>query len=275
MIINFIKMHGLGNDFVIIDNNKEQLQLTTDNIKLLCNRNFGIGCDQLILTEDIEPRKLIKISIFNANGSKASACGNATRCVALYAMKKYRINSIKIKTDNRILTTHFSNNNNIMVNMGKSSFNAIDIPLENTTLNPLKLSFPELQLKEYGVAVNVGNPHVVFIVNDFNHINLAELGPKIENHHFFPEKVNVEFIKVVDKNTIVMKVWERGTGITTACGTGATATFAVAKLLNLINNDNVKIILDGGELLLHINKDNQIILEGPATLVFEGKFYLH
>ncbi|MGV3278693.1 diaminopimelate epimerase [Rickettsiales bacterium LUAb2] len=274
MITNFYKMHALGNDFVIIDTTKDKLSLTTEKIKFLCHRRFGIGCDQLILTEEIKPLELVKMSIFNQDGSSASACGNATRCVGLLYMQKYQTKEITIKTDNRTLLIKL-NNNNIIANMGKASFNNEDIPLSNSNLNSLDLKFTDLELAESGMAVNVGNPHVVFVVQNVDNINLAEIGPKLENHHFFPNKTNVEFIQILSPNLIKMRVWERGSGITLACGTGATASFAAASQLNLINKQEpTKIILDGGELLLSYDNNSNIIIEGAANLVFEGKIDL-
>lgn len=272
MIINFIKMHALGNDFVIIDNTHKNIHIDTNAVKLISNRNFGVGCDQLIIIEETIPRELIKMTIYNSDGTRVSACGNATACVAFYVTKKYQINNIKIQTDSRILETS-AQENNIQVNMGSVSFKSEDIPLSDLTLDSKNLSFPELQLQEKGTALNIGNPHIVFVVKSFDNIDLARVGSKIENHHYFPEKINVEFIKIINKNTIRMIVWERGTGITKSCGTGASAAFAVAKMLNLVNN-NVKIVLDGGELLIHTNEKNEIIINNGTTFVFEGKFYL-
>lgn len=271
MIINFIKMHALGNDFVIVDNTYKNIYLNTEAIKLISNRNLGVGCDQLIIIEEIIPRELIKMTIYNADGTKVSACGNATSCVSYYIHTKYQINKIKIQTDTRELQT-LAQENNVLVNMGCVSFKAKDIPLSNPNLDPKNLEFPEI-LQEKGIALNIGNPHVVFVVNELDNINLNEIGPKVENHIYFPEKVNVEFIKIINKHTVRMIVWERGTGRTKACGTGASASFAVASMLNLVNN-NVKIILDGGELLIHTNKKNEIIINNTPTFVFEGKFYL-
>lgn len=275
MIINFYKMHGLGNDFIIIDNTSNKINLTTEQIKLLCNRRLGVGCDQLILTEEIIPHKQVKMTIFNSDGSQAGACGNATRCLGLHAMNKYQTSHIDIKTDNRLISVKQGENNNIISNMGKATFEWNDIPLSSKDLDPLNINIAELNLT--GVAVNVGNPHIVFVVKNVDEVNLQDLGPKIETHPFFPEKTNVEFISILDKNTIRMRVWERGAGITLACGTGSMASFVVANKLNLIDkadsssNSKTKVLLDGGMLSIYYNDKNDIIVEGHSCLVFEGK----
>lgn len=279
MIVNFIKMQALGNDFVIIDNYDHDINLLPEWVIFICQRRLGVGCDQLILTEDIEPEKTVRISIYNADGSQAQACGNATRCVASQAMSKYQVSTIDVKTNNRTLKATLegrldSLSNLIKVNMGPASFDSSSIPLRGPSLDPMNLTFPELTTlageNVVGHALSVGNPHLVVVVKDLSLIDVAKLGRELEHHPYFPERTNVEFIQVLDRAHIKMKVWERGSGITRACGTGATAAFAVARKLGLVEASNVALHLDGGNLTLSLNPQGDISLVGPATFVYEG-----
>ena len=274
-MINFIKMHALGNDFVIIDNTNKGIVLTPQQIYTICDRKEGVGCDQLIITEDVSPKELVKITIYNADGSLAEACGNASRCVAWYAMNKYQVQEIKIKTCNRLLEATMGDGV-ISINMGTPLFQPESIPLSDGVFaegSPY-LIFAESELKDLrGVPVNVGNPHIVFIVPELSGIDVATLGKMVEHHGYFPQKTNVEFIQVLNPHCIKMKVWERGTGITKACGTGACASFAVASSLNIVESENVTVQLDGGNLTLGYDAQKNIILTGSATFVFEGKIY--
>ena len=265
--IEFIKMHGLGNDFVIIDKRSTNIKITENLIKKLSNRRTGAGCDQLItINQNNNINADIAIEIFNPSGDRAEACGNGTRCVAkLLFDENQKIDSLKILSDAGILIAK-QNDVNISINMGEISSDWKTIPLneEIDTLNiPIKVDgFSE------GVAVNVGNPHVVFFGNSIENIDLENLGPKIENHKFFPNKTNVEFIEVINSEKIKMKVWERGVGITLACGSGACAAVYAGWKKNLIKN-NVEVQLEKGSL--HINIiNNEAIMTGPAEISYNG-----
>lgn len=275
-------MHGIGNDFVIIDNAEKDFNLSSKQISTLCNRKLGIGCDQLILTEEVEPEKTVKMTIYNADGSLAEACGNATRCVAWQAMRKYQTKAINVKTQNRLLKTFLISSqperskqsmgqDQVLVNMGKAVFEPAAIPLRANVLDSTSLCFKDIGLATAGHAVNVGNPHVVFIVDDVSSVNLETLGPKIERHPYFPARTNVEFVQVLSPNQIKVRVWERGTGITSSCGTGAMASFTVAHTLELIKPTEVEVILEGGSLILSKTRDDDINITGPVCFVFEGK----
>lgn len=265
--IEFIKMHGLGNDFVIIDKRSTNIKITESLIKKLSDRKTGAGCDQLI-TVNQSNNKLadVAIEIFNSSGDRAEACGNGTRCVAkLLFDENQNLDLLNIFSDAGILIAR-KNGSNISINMGKISTDWQTIPLseEIDTLNiPIKVDgFSE------GVSVNVGNPHIVFFGNSIENLDLDYLGPKIENHKFFPNKTNVEFVEIVNPEKIKMKVWERGAGITLACGSGACAAVYAGWKKKLIKNI-AEVQLEKG--LLHISIiNNEAIMTGPAEISYNG-----
>ena len=260
-------MHGLGNDFVIIDKRSANIKITKSLIKKISDRKTGAGCDQLITinhSNDISAD--VAIEIFNPSGDRAEACGNGTRCVArLLFDENQSISTLKILSDAGILIAK-QNKSNISINMGKISTDWRTIPLseEIDTLNiPINIDgFSE------GVSVSVGNPHVVFFGNSLENIDVENLGPKIENHKFFPNKTNVEFIEVVNLEKIKMKVWERGVGITLACGSGACAAVYAGWKKNLIKNI-VEVQVEKGSLHVSII-NNEAIMTGPAEISYNG-----
>ena len=220
--IKFIKMHGLGNDFVIIDKRSNNIEITENLIKKLSNRRTGVGCDQLITINNTTNKDAdIRIDIFNPSGDQAEACGNGTRCVAkMLFNENNEKETLMIQSDAGILIAK-KVGADISVNMGKltTSWNKIPLSEEMDTLNiPIKVDG-----FEKGVSVNIGNPHIVFFGKSIENIDLNSIGSKIENHKFFPNKTNVEFVEIINSNKIKMKVWERGVGITLACGSGACA----------------------------------------------------
>ena len=265
--IKFIKMHGLGNDFVIIDKRSKNIKITKDFIKKLSDRRTGVGCDQLITINLSDNNDVdVSIEIFNPSGDRAEACGNGTRCVAkLLFNENKNIETLKILSDAGILTAK-KNKADISINMGKITTDWKFIPLseELDTLNiPIKIDgFSK------GVSVNVGNPHIVFFGNSIENIDLENLGRKIENHKFFPNKTNVEFIEVVNSGKIRMKVWERGAGITLACGSGACAAVYAGWKKKLIKNI-AEVELEKGSLYISII-NNEAIMTGPAEISYNG-----
>ena len=264
--IEFIKMHGLGNDFVIIDNRINSILITPSIINKLSDRKFGAGCDQLITINKSIGDEDARIEIFNPNGDKAEACGNGTRCVAKLLYEENKKRSINILSDAGILNAIYKNENNISVNMGKlhTKWDKIPLTKEMDTMNvPI-----EVEGFSLGVAVNIGNPHIVFFGDIINEVDLNNVGPKIENHEFFPNKTNVEFIKILNENKIQMRVWERGAGITLACGSGACAAVYAGMKKNLLSN-NVEVILAKGSLHILIQND-VAIMTGPAEISFKG-----
>ena len=265
--IKFIKMHGLGNDFVIIDRRKDIIEINDNLIKKLSDRRTGAGCDQLITINNTADKNAdVAIDIFNPSGDRAEACGNGTRCVAKLIFDENKIKEkLKIISDAGILIAE-KNDINISVNMGKISNEWKDIPLikEMDTLNiPI-----EIEGFSSGVAVNVGNPHIVFFGNNIDLINLNQIGPKIENHKFFPKKTNVEFIEVIDSKKIKMRVWERGAGITLACGSGACAAVYAGWQKKLIEKQ-VEVVLEKGSLYINIINE-EAIMTGPAEINYHG-----
>ena len=265
--INFIKMHGLGNDFVIIDQRTSQINITKDIINKLSDRKSGVGCDQLItINSHKEDNIEAKIEIFNPSGDKAEACGNGTRCVAKILFDEFNKKEMKILSDAGILQASKIDDLNISVNLGKVTHEWEKIPLLKNidTLNiPIEISG-----FESGVAVNIGNPHIVFFRNDIKNIDLAKIGPEIENNKLFPKKTNVELIEVINRKKIKMRVWERGTGITLACGSGACASVYAGQLKKYLDN-NVEVQLERGSLFINII-NQEAIMTGPAEISFHG-----
>ncbi len=268
--IDFIKMHGLGNDFVIIDNRKKFISVTPEIISKLSDRRSGAGCDQLITINETKGKEDAQIAIYNPNGDKAEACGNGTRCVAKLLFEENNKKSINILSDAGILNASYKDKNNISVNMGKlhTKWNKIPLSKEIDTMNvPIKIDGFSL-----GVAVNIGNPHIVFFGDKINEIKLNNIGPKIENHEFFPNKTNVEFIKILNENKIQMRVWERGAGITQACGSGACAATYAGMKKKLLSN-KVEVVLERGSVHILILND-EAILTGPAEISFRGSIFI-
>ena len=266
--IEFIKMHGLGNDFVIIDQRINKMQISKEIINKLSDRKSGAGCDQLItINNNSSNDHDVCIKIYNPDGDKAEACGNGTRCVAKLLFDEKNSTDLKIKSDAGILIAKKIDSQNISVNLGKLSNNWQDIPLakEINTLNvPVKIDGFSL-----GVAVNIGNPHIVFFGSNIDNIDLTSIGPKIENNKLFPNKINVEIIEILNENKIKMRVWERGVGITLACGSGACAAVYAGILKQLLKN-KVEVQLERGSLFINI-ENNQAIMTGPAEISFRGK----
>ena len=268
--IEFTKMHGLGNDFVIIDKRSNEIEINDNLIQKLSDRRTGAGCDQLITINDPKNKDAdVSIDIFNPAGDKAEACGNGTRCVAkILFNENNEKETLKILSDAGTLIAK-KVEDQISVNMGivTTEWDRIPLTKEMDTLNvPIHIDG-----FDSGVAVNIGNPHVVFFGKSIENINLNEIGPKIEQHHFFPNKTNVEFIEVVNSNTIKMRVWERGAGITLACGSGACAAVYAGWKKKLIEK-NSEVQLEKGSL--HINiVNNEAIMTGPAEISYNG--YIH
>ena len=267
--IQFIKMHGLGNDFVIIDNSKNVVEIKKkETLKKIGSRNFGIGCDQILIIENNDYQNA-EVTIFNNDGSEAGACGNGVRCVASYLMNKKNINQIKIKTISGSLDCWIENKD-CFVNMGKPGFDWLQIPLaKNVGSQTFKIDQFEI------FYVSMGNPHGVIFFEDENSlskVDIESVGKKIQSNDIFPESVNVEFATILKDKTIRMKVWERGAGRTLACGSGACATLVAANQQNLSHRKN-DIILDGGKLTIDWLESEDVIMSGEVNLVFKGNFY--
>lgn len=264
----FAKMHGLGNDFVVFDARRRTLSLDRARVRAVADRRTGVGCDQVIL---VEPPKDgladLFMRIFNADGSEVSACGNATRCVAAMVMEETGTTHVVVQTRAGLLDAEAAGSGLISVDMGRASLDWRDIPLaEARDTRHLGIGSGPL---EDPVGVGVGNPHAVFFVDDVAGIALERHGPAIERHALFPEYTNVEAAQVVSANEIRVRVWERGVGITPACGTGACATLVAAAVRGLTARE-ADVVLDGGRLRIEWLKDDHVIMTGPAAVSFTG-----
>ncbi|GHF19750.1 diaminopimelate epimerase [Kordiimonas sediminis] len=266
-IVPFLKMHGLGNDFIIFDARRHALDLTDAQVQRLSNRKRSIGCDQLIIIRESDDATAF-MEIRNANGSRVGACGNASRCVGLLLMQQLGESVVTLETDTGILTAEASDYG-VSVNMGPARTEWSEIPLEHDC-DTLHTDFHMGDLKE-PVCVNMGNPHAVFFVPDAEAVDLASIGPKIETHKMFPEGVNVS-VATVEGTSIRLRVFERGAGITEACGTAACAAAVAAMRRGLIDNENKATVkLDGGDLQITWLEDGTVEMAGPATLAFGGE----
>ena len=269
MDIKAFKMDGLGNDFVIIDNRQKITNLSNKQIVKICDRNF-IGCDQLILIEKDNTADA-HLKFFNSDGGESGACGNGTRCVADLISKENGNKTIILTTLSGNLKSEILNNNLVTTEIGNAKVKWNEIPLseELNTLN-LNIKINDINNNEHlgGTAINVGNPHIVFFVDEIKNFDIEKIGPQIENHKIFPEKCNVTIAKVLNKNLIKVKVWERGAGLTKACGTAACAT-AFAGTLNKLTDHNTDIEFETGKLSIFIDEKNSIHMKGPVSDIKE------
>ena len=263
------KMDGLGNDFVIIDQRNKTIELSKKEIIKICDRNF-IGCDQLIVVK--ENKNLdASLEFFNSDGSISGACGNGTRCVAYLLSKENNKKEINVWTSSATLKSIILNNNLVETQIGVPKIKWDEIPIsENKNTKNLGIKILDENKNEHigGTAINVGNPHVVFFVENINNFNIKEIGPEIENNRLFPEKCNVTLAKVINKNLIKVKVWERGAGLTKACGTAACAA-AVAGNINGFTKEKTDIEFELGKLSIFIDAKNNIHMKGPVSEVRE------
>ena len=261
------KMDGLGNDFIIFDKRKKSIFLTKDQIIKISDRK-NIGCDQVIfIDKDVSSDAFLKF--YNADGGEISVCGNGSRCVAYLLMKENKSKKISLKTKAGILQAELNDKNLVCINMGQPNFEWNKIPLLKKMDNKnLEIKINDSDGKEIkgGFSLNVGNPHVIFFVENFNLFNLKEIGPKIENHNYFPEKCNVTLAKIQNTKHVKVKVWERGAGLTKACGTAACAT-AVAGTILKLNERCVNIEFKEGLLNIDWKENNNIYMTGAVSKV--------
>ena len=259
------KMDGLGNDFIIFDGSKNHISLTKDQIIKISDRK-NIGCDQVIfIYRDKNNEPILKF--YNSDGGEISACGNGSRCVAFLLMNENKKTRISLQTKVGILQAELKDKNLVSLNMGQPIFDWKKIPIFKEMDNKnLHLKINDIDKKEIvgGFSLSVGNPHVIFFVKDLNQFNLEEIGPKIENHNYFPEKCNVTLAHIKDKKHIKVKVWERGVGLTKACGTAACAT-AVASAVLKLTERCVDIEFPEGLLNIDWKLDNNIYKKGKVS----------
>lgn len=268
----FRKMHGLGNDFVVLDARKETLTLSGATVKALADRRRGVGCDQVIVIAPGRDGSDVSMRILNADGSEVEACGNATRCVASLVMGETGQTHLRIRTVAGLLLAEKAENGMYAVDMGPAITEWDKIPLaRKVDTNRFALPLKDRTLE--AAAVSMGNPHCVLFVEDAEKADVSGIGPEIEVHSMFPKHTNVEFVTQIGEKTLRMRVWERGVGITSACGTGACAT-AFAAFRRKMTGDEAEVVLDGGSLWLKI-RDGHVIMRGPATLAYTGEINLH
>ena len=259
--VPFLKMHGLGNDFVIIDARETESPITSQVAKAIGERHFGVGYDQLVVMTNSQKAD-VELIFWNSDGSLSDACGNASRCVARLIMDENNSEEITLKTGSGVLLARKGSNGFISVNMGHPQLDWDLIPLKE------KVDLLELPIEGRPAAVGMGNPHCVFVVDDVNLVELVSWGSKIETHELFPKKTNVEFIQIIDRINIRQRTFERGAGETLACGSGACAVTVAAHLKGLTER-NVNIYLDGGQLSIDWLEDG-IWMTGPTSFVFKG-----
>ena len=265
-IIKAFRMDGLGNKFVIVDRRKDIVNITKEKIihlGKLESFHREIGFDQIIFIEK-EIDKAFPITIFNSDGGEVSACGNGSRCVAYLLGKDLNTKEVKLKTNNRLLNAKIVGDLDVELAMGKPIFEWNKIPLsKNLDHSKITLNIEDKVFTD-GFCLNVGNPHIIFFVKDCFEHDLKILGPKIENNKLFPERTNVTFAQVNDRNNITVNVWERGAGLTKACGTAACAT-AVAAMIKKLTENDINIKFKEGTLNLKIDKDLNIFMRGPVS----------
>jgi diaminopimelate epimerase len=266
----FLKMHGLGNDFVVFDARKQALALDSDMARAVADRHFGIGCDQVIVIENGHAGFDAVMKIKNADGGEVESCGNAARCVAKLLMAETGKDAVKIDTLGGPLFCTDAGRGNVTVDWGEARTNWDQVPLaQPTDTNLFHLNVDGA--RHEASAVSMGNPHVVLFVDDADTAPVDTLGPVIEKHPMFPARTNVEFVSLHREDRLRMRVWERGVGITQACGSGACAV-AVAAFRRGLTGRKMQIVLDGGELTLEIREgDDHVLMTGPATLAFKGE----
>ncbi len=276
MQICFSKYHGLGNDFIILCRAETKDISFSSLAKKLCQRHIGIGSDGLIVATLTE--KPPSMQFFNPDGSEAEMCGNGLRCFIHYLYNKNLVQkkeNILVKTKSNNIAGFIiggdSNCLQVKVNMGKPNFELENLPFTEKRGNIIK--YP-LQIDNETHLINListGPPHAVIFLNSLDNVNPRHLGPKIENHSLFPQRINVNFARITNQETVELITWERGAGLTAACGTGACATVAAAMREGLMKSP-AKVKMTGGELIIHWDGENNIYLEGPSQFVFSGQF---
>lgn len=269
MTRDFLKMHGLGNDFVVIDARTAAYAPSEAEVRAISNRRTGVGCDQFIVVEPAQdPRASAFMRIRNADGSEVAACGNASRCVGWLLMEETGADRAVFQTAAGLLEASRAGDGLITVDMGPANLEWTAIPLAQPT-DTLHLPIEQGGVSD-PVAVNMGNPHAVYFVPDAEAVDVAGIGPGLERHPLFPERTNVEFATVVAPNRIRMRVWERGAGVTQACGTGACAT-AVAAARRGLTGRKADVVLDGGTLTIEWREDGHVLMTGPVAVSFTGR----
>lgn len=269
-------MHGLGNDFVVLDGVRQNITLSTEKIRFLADRHFGIGCDQLLMVEPTpNPNALFRYRIFNADGSEVEQCGNGARCFARFVRDEglTSADTIPVETASGIIVLHIEANGQVRVNMGEPRFEPADIPFvapERSLSYPLGVHHETHSIS----VVSMGNPHAVLRVDDLDSAPVKQLGELIEIHPRFPKRTNVGFMQILSTDRIRLRVYERGAGETLACGTGACAAVVAGRSHGWLS-DEVRVDLPGGQLTIHwAGEGHSVMMTGPASRVFTGHINL-
>jgi diaminopimelate epimerase len=271
--IHFRKMNGLGNDFVVLDARPRALALGPDAVRAIADRDEGIGCDQLIALEKSEHADVF-MRIWNADGGEVGACGNAARCVAAIVAEERGGDKVSIETASGVLGSTVNGDGSVTIDMGSPRFAWNDIPLaepfHDTRRIELQIGPIDDPVLHTPAVVNVGNPHCLFFVDDVEAHDLARFGPMLEHHPLFPERANISLVQVLAPDAIQVRTWERGAGLTRACGTAACAA-AVAAARRELTGRKVKVSLPGGDLLIEWReRDGHVLMTGPYALDYEG-----
>jgi diaminopimelate epimerase len=275
MRLAFTKMHGLGNDFVVIDAVRQSVCLSADQVRHLADRHFGVGCDQVLIVEPAKGDADFRYRIFNADGSEVAQCGNGARCFARFVHEKGLTSkeSIRVETHAGQLVLNLVGESDVLVDMGIPGHQPAEIPLnvpEESLTYPILLDGQDYEFS----AVSMGNPHAVLRVDDVRRAPVETVGPAIESHPLFPERVNVGFLEIVDRHQARLRVYERGSGETLACGSGACAA-VVAGIEREWLDSPVDVSLPGGSLTIHWRgRGFPVMMQGPAVTVFEGEIDL-
>ncbi len=276
MLLKFTKMQGAGNDFVVVDGYSSPVSLAPAQIKKIANRYFGVGCDQLLIVErTTTPNVDFRYRIFNADGGEVEQCGNGARCFVRFVTEKGLTKKREIAVETRcgIITLMLRDDNQVTVNMGAPIFEPAKIPF----IAEARQKTYALQLNNQAItisAVSMGNPHAVTLVEDVESANVAELGPQIESHASFPQRVNAGFMQIVNAHEIKLRVYERGSGETLSCGTGACAAVVSGIQLGLLQSP-VLVHTRGGKLNIEWQGEGQpVMMTGPAEIVFEGEIQI-
>jgi diaminopimelate epimerase len=265
-MIPFVKMHGAGNDFVILDARDTALDLPTATVRQIADRRLGIGCDQLIVLEPGDAEATTFMRILNGDGTESGACGNATRCVAALLAQESGARALTIRTISGLLSAQILGPGLVEVDMGEPRLDWSEIPL-NAPADTLHLTLAMGPVSD-PAACSMGNPHATFFVRDL-HIPIESIGPILEKSRLFPERANIGFALVESPTRIRLRVWERGAGLTLACGTGACATLVNAHRRGLTGRE-ATLVLDGGELHITWAANNHVLMRGPAVTAFTG-----
>ncbi len=276
--LHFRKMNGLGNDFVVFDARRRPVAMDEARARAIADRKTGIGCDQLIVLEP-SAKADVTMRIWNNEGGEVESCGNATRCIADILFDEKKASRATIDTKGGFLVAEKGGEKLVTVDMGAPRFDWQDIPLSekfhDTRYIDLHVGPVEAPLIDRPSVVNVGNPHCIFWVKDLDVVDLAKVGPMLEHHPLFPKRANITLARIDDRSHVVIKVWERGAGLTKACGTAACAVMAAGHRLKRLD-DKATITLPGGDLFMAIREgDGHVIMTGPVAYEFEGDLPPH